>query len=293
MPNLHRRRRLPIRIRIQLFLVRVWGNWRWAVPPVAVFLVTRTVQHSVAGDRGRAAGGASCFPPGLPRRPCPRRPLPATSAWSRTGMGSGIAPSPKRATRSPSLRLRDMFSRTNGPICRPIPCWCGRFMSVSSWDFPLSATIVSLSCSGLAVVLVYRLVMGFGGTFAAFTAVLGLCAFPVSPVLQVAYAESLALLLLAIALILLETEVPMAGSRGGLSVVDPASRACPRAAGRPPLGHAVAPPDIVGAVPHGGAHRSGCHRSPCCGPHGSVAGNRWCCHGQLVCLRRDLRCMDG
>lgn len=73
-------------------------------------------------------------------------------------------------------------------------------MAVLRIDFPLAASIVSLACAGTAVVLLYSLVRDRMDDYAAVTLVLALCCFPSAPVLQVAYTESMALLLVVLAL---------------------------------------------------------------------------------------------
>lgn len=73
-------------------------------------------------------------------------------------------------------------------------------MAVLRIDFPLAATIVSTICAAIAVVLLYALVRERMDDFAAVTVVLALCTFPSSPVLQVAYTESMALLFVVLAL---------------------------------------------------------------------------------------------
>ncbi|WP_457185343.1 hypothetical protein [Nocardioides sp. P5_E3] len=74
------------------------------------------------------------------------------------------------------------------------------FMAVLRIDFPLAATIVSLACAAAAVVLLYALVRDRMDEYAAVTLTLALCCFPSAPVLQVAYTESMSLLLVVLAL---------------------------------------------------------------------------------------------
>ena len=76
-------------------------------------------------------------------------------------------------------------------------------MEATGLSFPVAATIVSLTSASLALVLLYGMVMRRGGHPVAFTAVLAVCVYPTSPVLQLPYAESLALLLVLLALALL------------------------------------------------------------------------------------------
>ena len=68
-------------------------------------------------------------------------------------------------------------------------------MIVTRLDFAPAASLVSLACAAAAMVLLYRMVLDRGGRFAAAITVLGLCALPSAPILQAAYTEGLALLL--------------------------------------------------------------------------------------------------
>lgn len=76
-------------------------------------------------------------------------------------------------------------------------------MILTGSGFPLAAVLVSTTAGAAATVLLYRMVMRTGGPWAALVAVVALCAWPAGPVLQVAYTESLALLLILICLQLL------------------------------------------------------------------------------------------
>ena len=57
-------------------------------------------------------------------------------------------------------------------------------MEATGLSFPVAATIVSLTSASLALVLLYGMVMRRGGHPVAFTAVLAVCVYPTSPVLQ-------------------------------------------------------------------------------------------------------------
>jgi hypothetical protein len=76
-------------------------------------------------------------------------------------------------------------------------------MVVPGVSFELAATAVSLLAGALAMVVLFRLVDRAGGRFNATSTVAALCFFPAAPVLQAAYTESLALLLLFLCLTLL------------------------------------------------------------------------------------------
>jgi hypothetical protein len=69
-------------------------------------------------------------------------------------------------------------------------------MRIFGAGWPLSASIVSLICSALAVVVMRDVVDRLAGRDVALWTVALFCFFPVAPVLQLAYTESLAILLL-------------------------------------------------------------------------------------------------
>jgi hypothetical protein len=77
-------------------------------------------------------------------------------------------------------------------------------MTLTGLGFPLAATVISVCCATVALVLLYQLVHRTGGAAMAFVAVIGISFFPTTAVLQLAYAESLELLLVVLALVLLQ-----------------------------------------------------------------------------------------
>lgn len=80
------------------------------------------------------------------------------------------------------------------------PMLCRLVMSVTHLPFNVVAPFISTAAGGGAMLLLYRLFRRNNGMFVASAAIMVLCAFPTSPVLQVAYTESLALLLIVAAL---------------------------------------------------------------------------------------------
>jgi hypothetical protein len=66
--------------------------------------------------------------------------------------------------------------------------------------FEVAATTVSLITGAAAMVLLFRMVERVGGRFNATTAVAAICLFPAAPILQAAYTEGLALLLIVLCL---------------------------------------------------------------------------------------------
>lgn len=71
-------------------------------------------------------------------------------------------------------------------------------MMITRFDFGVAAGVVSLACAGVAVVLLYRMLVRTGDRFVALGSVLCLCTYPGAPILQVGYSEGLALLLIVV-----------------------------------------------------------------------------------------------
>jgi len=74
-------------------------------------------------------------------------------------------------------------------------------MAVTSLPFSPAAVLLNLVLGAFAVVVVLRLLQRVAGRGGGLGAVVLLCAFPSAPVLQIAYSETLALLLLALAML--------------------------------------------------------------------------------------------
>jgi hypothetical protein len=73
-------------------------------------------------------------------------------------------------------------------------------MGLLGIPFEVAGGLLSLGCGAVAVVLVYALLRQSMSSFASAAAIAALCAFPTAPVLQVAYSESLTLLVLVLTL---------------------------------------------------------------------------------------------
>lgn len=80
-----------------------------------------------------------------------------------------------------------------------------RLVMLAGASYAVAAGVVATLCGAGACVLLHRLVLRSGGPWAALVAVVALCVFPASPVLQAAYSESTALLVLLVCLWLLAT----------------------------------------------------------------------------------------
>lgn len=83
------------------------------------------------------------------------------------------------------------------------PLLVGAIMHVSGLDFVVVAPILSAILGAAAVTVMFRLINQTAGRFAASATVLLTCTYMAAPAMQIAYAESLALLLVCTALLLL------------------------------------------------------------------------------------------
>jgi hypothetical protein len=83
------------------------------------------------------------------------------------------------------------------------PFIVGAIMGISGLGFTVVAPILSLLLGAGAVIVMYRLINQASGRFAASATVLLTCTYMAAPAMQIAYTESLALLLVCSALLLL------------------------------------------------------------------------------------------
>ena len=83
------------------------------------------------------------------------------------------------------------------------PLMVGAIMRISGLGFTVVAPTLSVLLGAGAVIVMYRLINQGSGRFAASATVLLTCAYMAAPAMQVAYTESLALLLVCTALLLL------------------------------------------------------------------------------------------
>jgi hypothetical protein len=81
-----------------------------------------------------------------------------------------------------------------------------RLAMLSGMSFGYAASLVSVVCGALASCLLYRMLEEGSGRFTAALTVLALCVTAASPILQAAYTESLALMLLLVALLALQQQ---------------------------------------------------------------------------------------
>lgn len=180
----------------------LWLRWRWVFVPLAVFAVTRVFSTAwlMIGAQQQVALVDTSW---AYRVTVPTEASPGyfgvvsnwDGQWFRSIAESGYPIS------LPTEQGRVV--QNEWAFLPAYPMLVRAVMWLSHTSFPISATIVSLACSATAMVILYRMVVNTGDEIAAFTVVLGLCVFPASPILQVGYSESLALLLVVLALVLL------------------------------------------------------------------------------------------
>lgn len=80
------------------------------------------------------------------------------------------------------------------------PLTAALVMRLTGSSFAVSASVLNLVAGALAMVVLYRLLLGAGGLAAARAGVLMTCCFVTAPLLQAAYSEALGLLFLLLAL---------------------------------------------------------------------------------------------
>src|SRR5674476_365116 len=83
------------------------------------------------------------------------------------------------------------------------PFIVGAIMRISGLGFTVVAPILSFLLGAAAVIVMYRLINQASGRFAASATVLLTCTYMAAPAMQIAYTESLALLLVCTVLLLL------------------------------------------------------------------------------------------
>lgn len=77
--------------------------------------------------------------------------------------------------------------------------WLVRGLMTFGLSFPMAASLLNLGCGMVAMILLFDLVERAAGRFSAIAAVATTCCFITAPLLQAAYSESLAFMLLLIA----------------------------------------------------------------------------------------------
>ena len=179
------------------------GDKRWVLVPLAIYLLTRLVGALLLMHAARTqvalGDDSSGYKVTVPTPESPGYLGVATNwdgQWYRAIAEQGY---PTSLPRVGGEVVPSEWAFTPG-----YPFVVRAVMTVARIDFPLAAVLVSLVCGALAVTLLHGMVRRWLDDFAAGTLVLGLCCFPAAPVLQVAYTESMALLVVVLALRALE-----------------------------------------------------------------------------------------
>lgn len=172
---------------------------RWTLVPLVIFFATRVIDGVLLHiGAGRQAAITSTTPGYKVTTPTPESPgyLGVVSNWDgqwyRTIAENGY---PTTLPEVGGEVVPNEWAFSAG-----YPFLVRLLMIIARIEFPLAATIVSVVCAAIAVVVLYGMVREWMDDYAATTLVLALCCFPSAPVLQVAYTESMSLLLVVLAL---------------------------------------------------------------------------------------------
>jgi hypothetical protein len=174
-------------------------EYRWALVPLGIFSVTRVIAGILLHvGAGKQVALTSTTPGYHVTVPTPESPgyLGVISNWDgqwyRAIAENGYPP---------------VLPEVGGDVVpnewafsAGYPLVVRLFMALGQVEFPVAATIVSLLCGAVAMVILYGVVRDRMDDYAAATLVLALNCFPSAPVFQVAYTESMTLLLVVLAL---------------------------------------------------------------------------------------------
>lgn len=180
-------------------LANMWLRWRWMTVPLGIFAATRVVAGIFltigAGRQVALTETTSAYKVTVPTPASPGY-LGVVSNWD----GQWLRSIAEDGYPIPLPTLGDRILESEWAFSPGYPMLVRFVMWLTGTEFPVAASLVSVTCSGLAVVLLYALVRRRGDEFGALTIVLALCCFPAAPVFQVAYTEGLTLLLVVVAL---------------------------------------------------------------------------------------------
>jgi hypothetical protein len=175
-------------------------RWPWWSIPTIVFLATRIPSGLMLAWVGRDQ-----LPPGppVPGEMVPSRVAPPTY-WHLVANWDGQWYQRAAEHGFPShLPLLHGVVQQNTWGFYPLYPLTVRVVMLTGLPFGAAASLVSVACGTVAVCLLYRMLMPGCGRFAATLTVLALSTYPASVTLQVAYTESMALLLAMAALMCL------------------------------------------------------------------------------------------
>lgn len=170
---------------------RVRG-WKWYAVPLLIFVVTRLVDVVLILVVAAHQLPASTFPSTLvaPIIVDPPTYFHVIASWD--GQWYRIIVEHGYPSHLPMLH-----GAVNQNPWAYYPLYPGliRLVMLTGLPFGAAASVVSLVCGALAMCLLYRLLVPRAGRFVAAITVLALCTYPAAVTFQLAYAESLALLL--------------------------------------------------------------------------------------------------
>jgi hypothetical protein len=174
---------------------RMWARVRWAWPALLVFAATRALDAAflAAGARDQvdlpSSSPAYHVTFSTPSSPSYWQILSNWDGqWYRSIAEFGY-PSTLPTENGQVIQNEWAFFPAYPMLVRVV-------MTLTQLEFGPAASLVSLTSAGAAVLLLYRMLLNGGDRFLALGTVVCLCTFPTAPVLQVAYSESLALLLI-------------------------------------------------------------------------------------------------
>lgn len=175
------------------------ANWTgFFVVPLGIYLVSRLLTTAMLSWSARSQDALPSDAPIMVTRPLPASPsvLEASTNWDGQWywnlVGNGYPVALPGAS--------DVVQQTSLAFYPGYPTLVEGVMAATRAPFPLAAVAVSTIAGAVAVVLLHRIFLRAVSPFAAAAGVTLLCAWPGAAVLQVAYTESLALLLIVFAL---------------------------------------------------------------------------------------------
>ena len=177
--------------------VRSSARWPWWVVPLAIFLVTRVLGAAVLLLVARSQIPEQALLPGqmVPSFIDPPTYLHVITNWDgqwyRLIAENGY---PRH------LPMHSGEVQQNAWAFYPMFPLLAHLVMLTGASFGLAASIVNAACGGAMMCLLYRMLTPTCGRFAASMSVLALCTYPAAVTLQVGYSESVAMLLILVAL---------------------------------------------------------------------------------------------
>lgn len=170
----------------------------WVLVPLAIFVLTRLLSAvfvAIGASRQVALG------PGMAGMTV-MHPVPASPSYWQV-MANWDAQWYKSIALSGyprELPTVDGIVQMNEWAFFPLFPFLTRALMTAGMSFEVAGSLLSTVAAGLGVLVLHRTVLDKGDGWSATTVTLGICSFPTSPALQLAYTEGLALLLVALIL---------------------------------------------------------------------------------------------